>query len=145
MTTAMAVVVCALGLLGRSPESLAPIRFLDHPPAGVSGNAEAFAVHDPDTIYFITSSSTFREAGEHRRCEPLDAIRKIASIIVHEEWHLRHEHDERGAYQAQLTALAMLGAPSPMISTVRKSMAAAIRTEENRRRAPELLVARDGR
>jgi hypothetical protein len=58
---------------------------------------------------------------------------------------LRHGPDERGAYQAQLTALAMLGADSPMISTVRKSMAAAIRTKENPRRAPELLVARDGR
>ena len=32
-----------------------------------------------------------------------------ASLLVHEEWHLRHGADERGAYLAQLTALHALG------------------------------------
>jgi hypothetical protein len=139
----MTVVVCALALLGRSPESMAPFRFLEHAPGGTSQNVEAFVVHTPDTIYFITSSSVFREAMKHQTCSDLDDIRKIASIIVHEEWHLLHGADERGAYQAQLTALAMLGANSPMISSVRQSMAVAVRNQARARRTPELVIARD--
>jgi len=145
MTTAMAVVVCALGLLGRSPDSLAPIRFLEHAPAGASPNVEAFVVHDPDTIYFITTAPIFREASERQGCQALDAVRKIASIIVHEEWHLHHGGDERGAYEAQLTALAMLGASSPTLTTVRRSMAVAIRQQASPHRTPELVFARDPR
>ena len=30
-------------------------------------------------------------------------------MLVHEEWHLRNGADERGAYSAQLTALAAMG------------------------------------
>lgn len=145
MAAAMTVVVCALSLLGRSSDSIAPIRFLDHAPSGTSLNVEAFVVHDPDTIYFITSSPAFREAMKHQRCDDLDDVRKIASIIVHEEWHLLHGADERGAYQAQLTSLTMLGANSPMISSVRQSMAAAVRNQAGGRRTPELVIARDTR
>jgi hypothetical protein len=43
------------------------------------------------------------------RCGPLQALRKIASVVVHEEWHVRHPGDEEGAYAAQLNALAELG------------------------------------
>lgn len=143
MTTAMTVVVCALALLGRSPGSTVSIRFLDHAPGDTSPNVEAFVAHDPATIYFITSSPAFREAMKHHQCDDLDDTRKIASIIVHEEWHLLHGADERGAYQAQLTSLAMLGANSPTISSVRQSMAAAVRNQARAPRTPELLIARD--
>jgi len=37
------------------------------------------------------------------------ALRKLASILVHEEWHLRHGADERAAYHAQLRELLRLG------------------------------------
>jgi hypothetical protein len=68
----------------------------------------------------------------------------VASVIVHEEWHLRHGRDERGAYVAQLTALAMLGAPSPLITDVRRSMTVAVERQRQRadsERAGELLDA----
>ena len=49
---------------------------------------------------------------------------KIASILVHEEWHLRNGADERGAYLAQLTALAALcfNADSPVYWAVKRAM-----------------------
>lgn len=123
MLTPAAVVVSALSLLGRSPDSVVPIRFVDGPPSGVSKNAEAFITGDMDAIYLITSTDTFRRArrGPH---EPgaLSAFRKIASMLVHEEWHLRHGPDEEGAYFAQMTALTFLRADPATISSVKKSM-----------------------
>ncbi len=144
MISAATVVVCALELLGRPASSVPPIRFLDVPPAGVSRNAEAFAVHHPQTIYLITSTEAFRDAQRQRdekQCNT-DSFRKIASVIVHEEWHLTHEGDEEGAYYAQLTTLNALGASSVMINNVRKAMFAAVDARK-RQRKPDLLIARD--
>jgi hypothetical protein len=127
MITAAAVVVCALDLLGRSTGSTVPIRFLDVPPANASANVEAFVIRNPDTMYLVTSTAAFRDAmrgpGEPGH---LDGCRKIASVIVHEEWHLRYGDDEEGAYIAQITALMRLNAATIMLTGVRQSMAAAL-------------------
>ena len=96
-------------------------------------------VRNPDTIYLITSSAVFRDAMRVRSMyEDINVFRKIASIIVHEEWHLKHGPDEQGAYYAQLTMLSALGARPELITTVRKSMFAAV--AEQKRRRPELLM-----
>ena len=102
MATAAAVLVCALNMLGRP---LPPIVLLDVPPADASRSVEGFVRRNPDTIYLVTSTLAFQDA---RRGDK-SAQRKIASIIVHEEWHLRHGADERGAYDAQLRSLLRLG------------------------------------
>jgi hypothetical protein len=142
MFTAAAVVVCALDLLGRSMTSTVPIKFLDAPPRGASQNAEAFVTSNPDTIYLITSAAAFRDA-QNGRTEWLrrEGCLKIASVIVHEEWHLHHGDDEEGAYQAQMMALTMLNAGSPVITSVRRSMRAVL-AAQNARPKPELLAAR---
>ena len=108
MWSANSILVCALSLLGRDPRTLPPITLLEVRPIDVSPKADAF-VRDA-TIHLITSTQTFRTARlDPQECGGLHAIRKIASIIVHEEWHVRHSADERGAYHAQLTALSALG------------------------------------
>jgi hypothetical protein len=142
MLTAAAVVVCALDLLGRSASSTVPIKFLDAAPRGASQYVEAFVMRDPDTIYLITTSAAFRDA-QNARTEWLrrEGCLKIASVIVHEEWHLRHGDDEEGAYQAQLMALTMLNARSPVITSVRRSMQAVL-AAQRARPTPELLAAR---
>jgi hypothetical protein len=43
------------------------------------------------------------------RCGALQSLRKIASVVVHEAWHVRHPGDESGAYAAQLSALITMG------------------------------------
>jgi hypothetical protein len=97
-------------MLGRSEHRFHPINLVDTAPPGVSRNAEAFVTHAPDTIHILTSSKVFQEVVHWPfRCGPRAAVGKLASVLVHEEWHLRNGPDERGAYSAQLTALAMMG------------------------------------
>ena len=64
-----------------------------------------------------------------RFLQDYSAVAKIASVIVHEESHLRHGLDESGAYNVQLLALSKLGqgAGTPMYDEVRRSRQAALR------------------
>ena len=110
MSIAASVLVCALSMLGRSERHFHPIKLVDAVAPGGSPTAEAFVTHGPDTINIVTTSGVFREAARASRpCKERAAIAKIASLLVHEEWHLKHGADERGAYLAQLTALNALG------------------------------------
>ena len=144
MLPAAAVLVCALDLLGRS-SAAAPIRFLDKPPLEASQHVEAFVEHEPPVIYLITSTETFRRA-QHSRpgWSGRDACRKIASIIVHEEWHLRHGRDEQGAYFAQLTTLAALHAEPMTINKVRQAMMEAVARQKRLERRESMSARADG-
>lgn len=131
MWSAPIVLACALDLLGRTTD-LPPIQLVDAPPSDVSRFSEAFTRPGSDTIYLITSTEVFRRVQEALpKCADYDAVRKLASIIVHEEWHVRHGPDERGAYQAQLTTLAALGAgmQTSTYDNVRRSMLRALRAQ----------------
>jgi hypothetical protein len=113
MSAAGIVLMCALDLLGRSPERLPPIEILAERPAQASPNADAFADSRDGTIYLIASAPAFRAAQAAQtsddECRDEDSLKMVASIIVHEEWHLTHGPDEEGAYYAQLMALQLLG------------------------------------
>ena len=77
-------------------------------PPGVSKNAEAWTTFredgSGDGVFVYTGSAVFRCARERNpnqdRC-----LLKLASIVVHEAWHLQHGRDEEGAYRAQLVFL----------------------------------------
>src|SRR5262245_56629662 len=99
------VLVCALELLGRSASSMPPIKVLALPPADVSANAEGFVRTNENVIYVLASGVAYRQAD----CNQRRSLLKLASVLVHEEWHLRHGADERGAYEAQLGTLLRLG------------------------------------
>jgi len=141
MLSAASVLVCALGVLGRSEESMPPIELIATAPPGVSARAEAFVRRHTGTIYLITSSPAFLDAAASRSCDYSDAVRKLASILAHEEWHVRHGDDERGAYEAQLFTLIRLGtAPgSRMYEGVQRSMQAVLKAREQSR--PAALMA----
>jgi hypothetical protein len=64
----------------------------------------------------------------------LDSLRLLASIIVHEEWHLNHDSTETGAYYAQLTTLVQLGVGPGRwpYESVRKALAAVRAADERR-------------
>jgi len=109
--TAETVLVCALTLLTRTADSFPPITFVQEIPADVSAHAEAFVRAGEHRIYVITSSRVFRRAQHARnRCGELQALRKLASVLIHEEWHVTRGGDEAAAYAAQLTTLNYLGA-----------------------------------
>jgi hypothetical protein len=129
MWSAETVVACALMLLTRSAASLPPIEFVDAPPAYVSPLANAFVRVGEARIYLVTSSDAFRRAQRaNYRCGDLEAVRMLASVIVHEEWHVKHGRDEVEAYHAQLMTLRLLGADSgnPAYTAVSRSARAAL-------------------
>ena len=125
MWTAEAVLVCALAVLGRSPSSFPPIELVGSVPVAASPGTEAYVRRGDPRIYLVTTSDAFLEArASLDRCGNLMAIRKLASVLIHEEVHLRQGGDERAAYQAQLTMLTALGSGpgSPPYSAVHRAM-----------------------
>jgi hypothetical protein len=130
MWTAETVFVCALTLLHRSAGSFPPIEFVENRPPYVSPGADAYVPLGHARIYLITTSPAFARARHSvYKCGELNAIRKIASVLVHEEWHVRHGSDEAGAYAAQLSTLISLdaGPGNPLYYEVTRSMQATIR------------------
>ncbi len=77
--------------------------------------------------YVSTCLPVFQTVQHSRdKCGDFNAARKLASILVHEEWHVRNGPDEEGAYAAQLTTLMRLGAGpgNPVYGEVARSRAA---------------------
>jgi hypothetical protein len=125
MWAAETVLLCALTLLHRSVHSFPPIEFVSARPSYVSSNAEAYVMAGDTRIFLVTTSSAFVRARRSvYRCGELQALRKIASLLVHEEWHVRHGSDEAGAYAAQLATLVYLdaGPGNPLYSEVTRSL-----------------------
>jgi len=136
MWTAEIVLVCALNMLGRSERSFPPIEFVRTAPIEVSRGAEAYVRRDQNRIYLVTSSANFRRAQESMdRCGDVMAIRKVASVLIHEEVHLKQGASEKSAYEAQLTTLTMLGA-GPGTPPYQQVRAALLQTMKQDRRKP---------
>jgi hypothetical protein len=138
MWSAATVLVCALELLGRSAESFPPIALVEVRPSDVSTRTDGFVRMHDDTIYLATYSPAFERARRAEyKCGDLDALRRIASVLVHEEWHVQNGPDERGAYQAQLMALMMLdaGPGNPVYAGVRRAMKATLTAPPRQARA----------
>jgi len=111
MWTAEVILVCALNMLGRSAASLPPIELVRTVPVDVSATAEGFVRPGDRRIYLVATTSAFQSAQlSLDRCGNTMAIRKIASVLIHEEVHLKQGAGERAAYEAQLTTLTALGA-----------------------------------
>jgi hypothetical protein len=143
MWTAASVVVCALSILGRAESSMPRIELIDVPPPEVSAGAEAFVRSGTKTIYLITSSRTFQEAlasDSHCGLQSLP-FRKLASILAHEEFHVRNGSDEKRAYEYQLITLIRLGLP-PGTSIYRDVQTSMLRVLAHRKRnQPDALLA----
>jgi hypothetical protein len=92
-----------------------PILLTSTLPPTVSVRAEAWTVFDEackgDRIFVYTRTAAFQCASDanplQRQC-----LFKLASIVVHEAWHLRHGPSEVEAYEAQLLFLRMIEASS---------------------------------
>jgi hypothetical protein len=79
-------------------------------PPEVSPLAQGYVLIGEPRIVLVTATPAFRQARRARdRCGELYALREIAGVLAHEEWHVRHGPDEEGAYDAQLTALVHVG------------------------------------
>jgi hypothetical protein len=141
MWTAEVVLVCALNLLGRSANTFPPIEFTQTAPAGSSRWVEAYVGPIDRKIYIVTTSDTFRLLQQTRnRCGDIMAARKLASLLIHEELHIRQGASEQTAYQAQLMTLAALGASvgSPPYMAVIRAMNQTLKRQQH---APAGLMA----
>ena len=141
MSSAAAVVACALSLLGRSEKTFPPITLVEAPPKHASILADAFVSLPDPHIFVVTSSPTFRDAMASRStCSESATMKKLASILAHEQWHVLHGPDESGAYYAQLTTLLRLGVPpdNNLYRGVQRSMQAVLKKRD---RKPDLVIA----
>jgi len=102
----------AIALAGRQWARL-PIVLTSTLPSAVSPNAEAWTVYDEackgDRVFLYTRSGVFQCASEKHPLQH-QCLLKLASVIVHESWHLEHGPDEAAAYTAQLLFLQMIEA-----------------------------------
>jgi hypothetical protein len=145
MWSAATVLMCALSVLGRDARTFPPIEFVEILPSDASRKTEAFTRSTSNVIYLVTSSEAFERARRTPgRCDDSAAVAKIASMIVHEEWHLRHGlEDESGAYDAQLQVLMRLGIGpgNPTYDGVWRSMRAVLTARQLAARQPLLQDA----
>ncbi len=142
MSSAAAIVACALAVLGESERTMPRIALVDVPPIGTSAQVEAYVRQSDRTIYLVTSSQVFRDAMRAREeCGDRLSVRKLASILAHEEWHIENGPDEKGAYQAQLTTLIRIGVQpgSGLYASVVRSMQAVLKRQRYDR--PDIVVA----
>ena len=142
MWTAATALACALGVLNRTEASLPRIEILDQAPPYVSAGAEAFVQRNPNIIFIIASSEVVRDAVNPRGgCGDLFAVKKLASILIHEEGHLRYGDNEERAYYRQLITLIQLGLgpDSGVYRDVHRAMNAVLRAQKRKR--PELVLA----
>jgi hypothetical protein len=135
MWTAEVVLLCALEVLGRSAGSFPPIVLVATAPAQASPGVEAYVGPRDKKIYLVTTSAAFRrQMATNTRCGDIMAARKLASILIHEELHIRQNADERTAYQAQLLRLIMMG--SGVGTPPYQEVFQAMQQTKNRQRAP---------
>jgi hypothetical protein len=109
----------ALSLAGVGVAKL-PIELASLPLAGTTPGVEAWTTYG-DTekgaqIFVYTESEIFRCASRDRRAHQCRL--KLASIIVHEIWHLKYGASEADAYQAQIMFLIQNGGSPALVSGV---------------------------
>ena len=140
MWTAEVVLLCALDVLGRSAGSFPPIELVTTAPINASPGVEAYVGPRDKKIYLLITSSAFRRLMENQtRCGDVMAARKLASVLIHEELHIRENATERTAYEAQLVRLIMMGAGvgTPPYQEVFRAM----QHTKKRERAPAPMAA----
>ena len=140
LSAAASALVCALAALNRSEASLPPIEIIDTPPSYVSVGTEAYVQRGK--IYLIASASVVQQAAGKRpgECGDVYQVKKLASILIHEEWHLKHGPDEKGAYERQLVALQQLGV-GPGVSVYHDVQQTMLYVLKQRKRNPVTLMA----
>ncbi len=110
----------ALTLAGLDRANL-PITLATAPPASASRGIEAWTSYDAngtgERIFIYVDSDMFRCARwpiGMRQCRI-----RLASILVHEAWHLKYGPDEGNAYERQIAFLMKNGAATEHVKAVR--------------------------
>ena len=128
-----AVLDHALVLSGLSSTHL-PVALIDVFPNMGSPGAEAWTVYDEsgngDRIFVYTGGRTFQCASARHAVE-YQCLLRLASIIVHEAWHLKNGPDEAAAYDAQVLFLESQRASDLHILDIRRSRSRVLAEKRN--------------
>lgn len=110
----------ALVLAGLNDADL-PITLAYDTPASASRGAEAWTSYDATgigkQIFVYTGSDMFRCASRPLRMR--QCVIRLASVLVHEAWHLEQGPNEERAYEAQIAFLLRNGAATEHVAAVR--------------------------
>jgi hypothetical protein len=113
----------AIRLLRWSGDDLPRIQVVDARPRDATPNAQAWIRVDPEgrvvpIIFVLTDTEVYREAA---RGDYQMKVR-LAGVLAHERWHLRHGPDEIGAYTVQLSTMEYLNANTMHLAQVRQAL-----------------------
>ena len=116
-------IATALRLLGWAKDDIPNIEVVATRPPDASPTAEAWVWCNedgsaPPVIYVAADTDTYADALQENR----QALVKLAGILAHERWHLRHGPDEVGAYEAQLGAMVSLTADDVQLTGIRLAL-----------------------
>ena len=111
-----------------------PITLVTVTPSSASRGAEAWITYDAtgigQRIFVYTGSDMFRCASRPLRMR--QCVIRLASVLVHEAWHIEHGPNEEDAYEAQIAFLLRNGATTEHVAAVRLAQS---RVLEAKRRA----------
>ena len=98
-----------------------PITLATAAPASASYGVEAWTSYDAhgcgERIFVYTGSDMFRCAS--RPLSMRQCLLRLASVVVHEAWHLENGRDEEEAYEVQIAFLLRNGAATEHVKAVR--------------------------
>jgi hypothetical protein len=142
MSSAEAVLIAALELLGLNAQSARFVTLVETPVRAVSANAVAYVTPPSDTIYLVMSSPVFMRALRAYENGPYTGgapYRLLASVLAHEFCHTRNRCDEQRAYERQLTTLTFLGCDASCADhqMIKQSMFSVLRAAKHRRLSAE--------
>jgi len=113
----------AIRLLRWSGDDLPRIQVVDARPRDATPNAQAWIRVDPEgrvvpIIFVLADTEVYRDAarGDYQ------AKVRLAGVLAHERWHLRHGPDEIGAYTVQLSTMEYLNANTMHLAQVRQAL-----------------------
>ena len=109
-------------LLGWFGDDVPRFEVVNVKPANTAANVEAWVrfvdgVAIP-IIYVRADTAVYRDAA----AKNYQALVRLAGILAHERWHLRHGRDEVGAYEAQLSTMEYLHADTVHLAAVRMAL-----------------------
>ena len=124
----------AVALLGWFGDDVPQFQLAAERPSDGTPNAEAWVRFKADgsavpIIYVAIKSRVYRDA-----LTDYQSLVKLAGILAHERWHLRHGPDETGAYDTQLSIMTYLRASSTELAEVRRSLNWSRQQAKNRAR-----------
>ena len=113
----------AVMLLGWSGDDVPRIEVVSARPPDRTAMAEAWVRFDANgqaipVVYVRSDTEVYRDA----LAKDYQALVRLAGILAHERWHLRHGPDEAGAYTVQLSTMQYLHADAVQLAQVRRAL-----------------------